>query len=200
MFAAVLAGALLFPSGGRTAGAAWPAACERSWPRQPAPRDLAVYEGLGTWVDAFDFAAAYQGGGDPAVSAAAVADMADAGVRTLYIQAARNDPRSPEGIVDRERLAAFLVAAHRHEIRVVGWYLPTFGDVDVDARNLALVADFEVLGHRFDGVAVDIEYTEAVPDHGARNQVLVELSQRLRATAGDDVLGAIVLPPCRPRW
>ena len=147
-------------------------------------------------MDVFDYAPAYQSaGGSPAVSPSAVDEMADQGVQTLYLQAARNDARSPEGIVDRALVAQFMLRAHRHGMRVVGWYLPKFGDVNVDMRNIDAMAEFEVLGHRLDGVALDIEFTEEVPDHAVRNQRLVELSTRLRAAMGTDVIGAVVLPP-----
>jgi len=78
---------------------------------------------------------------------------------------------------------------------VVAWYLPTFDDVERDVRRVEQLLALEVLGHRFDGVALDIELTEAVPDHAERNRRLVELSTRVRAAAGDATLGAIVLPP-----
>jgi hypothetical protein len=160
------------------------------------PRDVDVYRGLGAWVDVFDFAPAYQGtGGTPVVTPASVEALALRGVRTLFLQASRLDDRSPEMIVDEELVGRFLEEAHRHEIRVVGWYLPKFGDVDVDLRHTLAMADFEHDGHRFDGLALDIEWTEDVPDHAQRNSRLVELSERLRAEVGDDALGAIVLPP-----
>ena len=158
------------------------------------PRTVEAYDGLGTWVDVYDFAPTYAEGGAPALTPAAVDDMAAAGVRTLFIQAARNDERAPDGVVDPAVLAQFLLRAHRHDLRVVGWYLPRFADIDLDLRRLEAIAEFEVLGHRFDGVAVDIEFTGDVPDHAARNQNLVELSRRLRDRTGDDALGAIVLP------
>lgn len=163
--------------------------------REPAARDLVSYRGAGAWVDVFDYAPAYQGGGTPPLQPSVVDELVENGVQTLFLQAARNDARSPDGLVDHELLAKFLIRAHRRDLRVVAWYLPTFSSVDVDFRNLELLAEFEVLGHRFDGVAVDIEYTEAVEDHDVRNERLVELSERLRRHAGDEVIGAIVLPP-----
>ena len=160
----------------------------------PAARDLQPYAGLGTWVDGFDFGPAYTGGSPP-ITPRAVEDMAANGVKTLYLQAVRDDPRSPGGMVDRALVAEFLVRAHRAGVRVVGWYLPKFADLELDLANLRQIADFDVLGHRFDGIAVDIEAVEEVTDVGDRNQRLIELSTRLRAVSGTDALGAIVLPP-----
>jgi hypothetical protein len=161
--------------------------------KHPAPRTLDAYHGLGTWVDAYDYAPTYSEGA-PALTASSIDEMAAAGVRTLFIQAARADERAPEGVIDPTVLAQFLLRAHRHGMRVVGWYLPKFADIDLDVRRLEAIADFRVLGHRFDGLAVDIESTGEVPDHAARNQGLIDLSHRLRDRMGDDALGAIVLP------
>jgi hypothetical protein len=161
----------------------------------PVERGLDPYAGYGTWVDVYDFAPSYQGGGTPAVTAESVDDMVRQGVRTVYLQAAQVDERSPGPVVDPGAVARFLVRAQRAGLRVVGWYLPRLADLDRDLHHLAAIADFEVLGHRFDGVAVDIEWTNGVPDPAARSDRLVELSERLRDENGDDVLGAIVLPP-----
>lgn len=160
------------------------------------PRDLQPYGGLATWVDGFDFGPAYQrNNAAPAVTPKTIDDMAANGVTTLFLQAVRDDPRSPDGVVDRALVGELLIRAHRRGLRVVGWYLPKFADVGRDLANLQRIIDFDVLGHRFDGVAVDIEDVEDVTDVGDRNQRLVDLSTRLRAVSGNDALGAIVLPP-----
>jgi hypothetical protein len=160
------------------------------------PRTVDVYDGLGAWIDAFDYGPAYQPEGEPPVLGPDDLEaLADHGVRTVFVQAARLDERSPEMLVDAELLGELLEAAHRHDMRVVGWYLPKFGSVDSDLRHLRAIAEFESDGHRFDGVAVDIEWTEDVPDHADRNRRLVELSERLDEAVGDQPVGAIVLPP-----
>lgn len=53
---------------------------------------------------------------------------------------------------------------------------------------------FRFEGHRFDGIAVDIEWRSDVRDHAERNRRLVELSRRLRDEASGYALGAIVYP------
>lgn len=160
------------------------------------PRDLQAYAGLGTWVDGFDYGPAYvKDGAAPPITPPAVDEMAASGVKTLFLQAVRDDPRSPDGVVDHALVEQFLIRAHRRGLRVVGWYLPKFADVDLDFARLKQIADFEVLGHRFDGVAVDIEDNTDVPDVADRNQRLLDLSARLRSVSGRDVLSAIVLPP-----
>jgi len=157
---------------------------------------LQPYEGLGTWVDAFDYAPSFQSGALPAVTPDAVDDMAGLGVQTLYLQASKDDARSPEAIVDTTLVGEFLTRAHEHEMRVVAWYLPTLGNIDADFAHIEALHEFEVDGQRFDSIALDIEWTEGVPYTSARNQALVRLSRRTRALVGDDAaLGAIVFPP-----
>lgn len=159
-------------------------------------RDVSAYRGLGAWVDAFDYAPAYYRAREgPQVTLENLGVMAAEGVQTLYLQAARRDDLSPEGIVDRALVGSFLVAAHAAGMRVVAWYLPKFGDLEADLANLALLRDFRADGHRFDGIAVDIEYRRDVPDHAERNRRLLELSRRLRNEVGERALGAIVYPP-----
>ncbi len=193
--AALLAVTLLAPDE-TVPGARVGALGARGRAESPAPRGIDAYRGQGAWIDAFDYAPAYQSSGrSPTLAPSVVDDMAAHGVHTLFIQAARDDARSPQGIVDPALVAQFLVRAHRHGMRVVAWYLSKFGDVAADLRRLAQLADFDVLGHRFDGLAVDIEFAEDVPDPVARGARLVELSQALRREVGTDALGAIVFPP-----
>lgn len=154
---------------------------------------MSVYGGLGVWVDAYDASPTYAGD-DPPVTAADVDAWADLGARTLYLQAARADERSPGVLLEHEVLAALLVRAHAADLQVVAWYLPTFADVDADLERLLAMAEFEAFGHRFDGIAVDIEHIEAVPDPDERSARLVDLSARLRDARPGEALGAIVPP------
>ncbi len=165
-------------------------------PPPPSGSDVSAYRGLGAWVDAFDYAPAYYRPREgPQLVAEDLDAMAARGVGTLFLQAARLDDRSPGGIVDRGLVAAFLQRAHVNGMQVVAWYLPKFGDVEADLHHLRLLRDFDADGHRFDGIAVDIEYRRDVPDHAERNRRLVELSRRLRDEAPGHALGAIVYPP-----
>ena len=149
---------------------------------------------MGVWVDVYDSVAAFAGASPP-VTPSDVATMAREGVRTLYLQVAKDDPRSPGVVADAALTADFLDAAHAAGIRVVAWYLPTHADPALDrARALALV-DFEAHGERFDGVALDIEGTEAVADVAERNRRLIALVEQLDRAAGTMPVGAIVYPP-----
>lgn len=191
--------ALLVACTGQSAGPSpttTPATGSTSAPATAAPRDRAAYGGLGAWVDVFDFAPAYQEPGQaPVITPDDVDVMAALGVRTLYLQAARNDDKTPAGLVAPDLLAAFLARAHGRGIQVVAWYLPKLADVPTDVERMTQLRDFRAGEHRFDGLAVDIEFTAGVEDPALRNARLVEFSQRLRAEVGTDALGAIVLSP-----
>src|SRR5687768_15467546 len=177
-------------------------ACDASGDDGPARRALAPgalepYEGLGTWVDVYDYVPEFQDeGAVPAVTPASVDDMAALGVRTLYLQAAQDDLRSPGDTIDPKLLGKFVRRAHDNGIDVVAWYLPRFSDIGADLRRIEAIYDFRTRGERFDGLALDIEWVEGVPDVEARNTALVDLSEQVRALVGDDyALGAIVLEP-----
>ena len=158
----------------------------------PAERTVDAYAGAGAWVDVYDMGAVP---GEATVAPADVDEMADAGVRTLYLQAARDDEEGAPTLADPGLLGRFLVRAHQRGLRVVGWYLPRFDDVGRDLDHLRAIDAFDVLGHRFDGVAVDIEWRDSVVDPAERSARLVELSQGLRDAVSDDALGAIVPAP-----
>jgi hypothetical protein len=161
-------------------------------PRAVAPKaptitgGLVPYVGLGAWVDVFDWSSSYTGG-KPTVGPADVDRMANLGVQTLYIQAARAD--SPNDVVDPELLSPMIQRAHARGIRVVVWYLPTLTDTGADLRRLVAIA-----GLGAEGEAVDIESRE-VQDPSERSRRLVDLSNGLRAALPGRTLGAIVFPP-----
>jgi hypothetical protein len=162
----------------------------------PPPRDISVYRGLGTWVDAYDFSPQYQPSGTPPpVTPESMDDLAAAGVKTLYLQAAKDDIRSPGDLVNPEILGPMLNRAHARGIKVVAWYLPKFYDLDSDMRRFLAMRDFRANGEGFDGIGNDIEWTRDVPNHAERSLRLIELSRRLRAAMGSAAVSAIPLPP-----
>lgn len=201
LLAGLLAAACSDGSGGLGSALAEPTETSRSGDDAPSlsgpqERNLAPYEGLGAWVDVFDYAPAY---GFPGAAAAVTPDtlgtMAALGVETLYLQAARLDERSPGVLADDTLTPRLLVAAHEAGIRVVAWYLPKLAPVSADVEKVQALLDFEVDGHRFDGVALDIEDTLEVPAHAERSRRLARLSERIDEVADGEPLGAIVLPP-----
>lgn len=157
---------------------------------------ISPYIGLGTWVDVFDFHPPHTSPRAPSVVPADVDRMAAAGIETLYLQAARpEDPKAPRDLVAPELLADFLVRSHARGIKVVAWYLPHLSNIDDDMRHLAAILEFDVEGHRFDSVSLDIEWRAGVADHATRSERLVELSRRFRAAAGERSISATVMPP-----
>ncbi len=161
---------------------------------EPAERVVDVYRGYGAWVDVFDYDPAYAGA-SPAIGPADFAVMADLGVGTVYLQAARLDDRTPQGLVDPWRLAELVFSAHRRGLSVVAWYLPRFGDDTADLERLVAMHEFEVMGERFDGLAVDIEWTGDGIDHETRTTRLLSLTTGVRARVGNDPVAAITPPP-----
>jgi hypothetical protein len=174
-----------------------PAAGTTAVPSNPATEEEPAagpspYAGVGTWLSRYRITREF-GGPAPPVTPDDVDAMADAGVRTLYLQPAADDPRYP-GLLSTDLLGEFLARAHERDVQVVAWYLPRFGDIAGDLRRLREIADFRVDGQGFDAIAVDIEFTDSV-ELAPRNERLVELSRQLRAALPDVELGAIVLPP-----
>jgi hypothetical protein len=150
----------------------------------PGSGSLVPYEGLGAWVDAYDWTNEL-GGATPTVDLSDVDAMADAGVQTLFLQTAHR--RSAALVMEPERLDEIIDRAHERGMHVVAWYLPSLVDVDADLDRLIASAALDV-----DGLAVDIESVE-VTDVMERNRRVLDLSHRLRAELPDATLGAITL-------
>ena len=162
--------------------------------------DLTPYQGLGTWADVLDYVPAYQApaGRVPDVRPDNLAAMAAVGVKTLYLQAAREDTISTGSLVDTALLGAMLQAAHAAGMKVVAWYLPTLENVERDMVHLRAMVEFKSPGgEQFDGIGVDIE-SRKVLDPADRSRRLVDLSQQIRRYVGKGTLGAIIIPPVVP--
>lgn len=166
----------------------------RSDAPSPSAPSLAPFRGLGTWVDVYDYGPRFQTT-PPAVTPSSIDDMARLGIRTLYLQAAQDDTRSEGTLVDRALVGAMLRRAHRQGVKVVAWYLPHFADVDRDLRYVRALHEFRARGERFDGIALDVEWTTDVPDTDQRNAALIDLARRSRRLVTDVPFGAIVLEP-----
>jgi hypothetical protein len=161
----------------------------------PPPDPSEAFAGFGAWVDVFDFSPRYmeQGEKTPVVTPRAVDVMARHGVRALYIQGTRDDPRTPGLLESPRALAAVVKRAHRHDMTVVGWYLPKrYGKFDV--TRLKAMRDFRG-GGGFDAIGLDIEWRDDGRPHDVRSRRLVQLSRRLDAMTGTMPLAAIVPAP-----
>lgn len=148
---------------------------------------LGAYWGLGSWIDLWD-AGAWRN------PAAAVKDMADHGVRTIYIQT--GNARSIGGISNPAAMRAFITEAHARGMYVVAWYLPNLKPGSVDYDRVVQAVQFTTEdGQKFDSFALDIEST-AVKPLSARNRNLAALSKRIRELVGPSYpLGGIIPSP-----
>jgi len=151
------------------------------------PAALAVYGGLGSWLDIF-------AGRDWWQPASVVTTLQAHGVRTLYLQTSNYS--QAQDVMRPTAVAHLIDAAHASGIQVVGWYLPSFADPALDARrSLAAIRFRTPNGGRFDSFALDIE-SSFVRNVGLRNARLLALSRLLRRTVPSGYpLGAIVPSP-----
>src|SRR3546814_12990612 len=75
------------------------------------------YQGLGAWIDVYDWTDEFTGG-DPPVGLDDIDAMAEAGIQTVFVQVAHN--RSADDVSEPERLDSIIDKAHRTEERRVG--------------------------------------------------------------------------------
>lgn len=152
----------------------------------PGAWTLAPHEGLGAWVDVYDWTLQFTGGRPP-VGPGEVEAMAEAGVQTLYIQTAHTSAEEP-GVIEEERLRSIIQRAYDNGLHVVAWYLPSLVDPAADLRRLVASAALPV-----GGIGVDIE-SLAVPDAAERNRRLLLLGKGLRTALGPDKALAAITP------
>jgi hypothetical protein len=146
---------------------------------------VTAFSGVGAWIDVFDWSRTF--GGDALVEPPDIEAMADAGVQTLYVQAARAN--AEEDVLEPERLQALLDRADEEGVATVAWYLPSLVDPAADLRRLEALAELDV-----DAIAVDIEARDVV-DPAERSRRLVDLSRDLREALPDVAIGAVPVAP-----
>ncbi len=152
-------------------------------PRRAPPGPFA---GAGVWLDVYEWSPSSTDG-NPGVTPDQVSQMAEIGMKTLYIQSARTS--RDVDVADPERFTEFVEAAHLHGMKVVSWYLPEHVDEQKDLRRVLAPLEFGV-----DGVGVDLE-SGKVGDVGVRNQRAVALVSNAADLAGDAPVGAITFAP-----
>src|SRR5438067_3013429 len=154
----------------------------------PAPDPIVAYRGLGAWVDWFDYGHPWSA--DPA---SIVDQLAQHGVRTLFLQTGLWS-ESPD-ILYPGGVDSFLDHAHARGIRVVGWYLPGFTDIDHDLRaSLAVLAYTSPSGQHFDGFAPDIEDLSAI-QQATQHAVTVSLPKGRGCPKGCTSTVVVDAPP-----
>ncbi|MGH2691469.1 MAG: hypothetical protein ACRDHM_03100 [Actinomycetota bacterium] len=145
-----------------------------------------LFGGVGAWVDIYD-------DGLWADPEGTIATVHGYGVRTLYLETCNSGCK--EDIHRPETVSRWIEAAHAAGIRVVGWYLPEFDDMEKDSRrSLAAINFRSALGQGFDGFALDIESRVVTPVM-KRNRRILDLSRQIRDAVGSRYpLGAITIP------
>ncbi len=152
----------------------------------PSIDPIAPYRGLGTWVDMYD--------AGPWAHPRRVVRMMDArGVDTLFVETANYHKPRRTPMFRPAAMAKMVEEAHRRDMHVVAWYVPSFDRLERDfKRSMAALRFVTPSGERFDSFALDIEAT-VVRDIPTRNRRAIALSERLRERVGSDyALGAIV--------
>lgn len=151
----------------------------------PKPDRLALFRGLGAWVDVFDFKAL-----DPA---RAVRDMERNGVGTLYLQTSRY--RAPDDVVEPRVVGRWLDRAHDAGMKVLGWYVPGYGDMKRDIRRTMRILSFRSpRGDRFDAIGVDIEDRTEVGNGLPFNRGIVEHLRKVRSRVDGRLPVAAITP------
>ncbi|MCA1832941.1 MAG: hypothetical protein ABR548_00410 [Actinomycetota bacterium] len=115
--------------------------------------DTAAFRKLATWVDLYDYTSSTA----ESTIQSRVADMKARGVRTIFLQTGRYNTAA---FSNPTQVAQWLTHAHAAGLRVVGWYLPAYSEyLSGDIAKTAVIASYvSPTGHRFDGLAIDIEY------------------------------------------
>lgn len=169
------------------------AACQPTAPPPPSPdaRRAQVFAGLGAWWDVWDWSPTWVRSRNPAATPplglSDVSRLADAGVQTLYVQPSTF--RHPAVVLDRALLLRIIDRAHAEGMRVVGWYLPEFVDLQLDLDRMVAIAQLPV-----DGLGIDIESTTNA-DVAQRSERLITETRFMRGHFPNLPLAAITLPP-----
>lgn len=153
-------------------------------PTRATAASLDPYRGTGMWVDRFDWTVRWSGKPTPPVNVATLDVLANAGVQTIYIQAAHWSTPGVNDILEPERLIPLIDRAHQLGMYVVVWYLPVWQDVNTDLRKTVAIANLDV-----DGVNIDIEDRDGVRNLAERTRRLVAYSAALRQLLPGRVIG-----------
>jgi hypothetical protein len=155
-------------------------------PARTADAGPVAYSGTGAWIDRYDFRRLDD-------ADLVVAEMADHGVDTLYVETASWRVRKRVDIVAPGQTQDLIAAAHANGMKVVAWYLPGLENIRTDMRRVRAALDFRTPdGQAFDSFALDIE-ANIVNPVWRRNAALLTLSRMIRRAVGRGYeLGAIV--------
>jgi hypothetical protein len=164
-------------------------------PASAAQPSLSVFRKVGAWVDVFDYATRLQKPDTlPRVTPESIDDMADLGVKTLYLQVANPDDAPADQLTDRSEIKSLLERAHDHGIAVVPWFLPRLVKPADDLTTMKQILALRAGDERFDGVGLDLESSE-VADITLRNKRTVDFARKVRVLVGTSVPVASIVYP-----
>jgi len=145
-----------------------------------------TFKGLGTWWDVYDWSPTFTRGAAP-LGVGDVDRIANSGVQTLYIQTATY--RHPDTVLDPALLGSIVARAHARNMKVVGWYLPQFLDVNFEVNRMATAIRMGL-----DGYGIDIESTDNA-NVAARSAALLAETRQLRALFPTTPLASVPVTP-----
>ncbi|MFP5224583.1 MAG: hypothetical protein ACLGH3_03350 [Actinomycetota bacterium] len=151
-------------------------------PHEDPSSPLYAFAGIGAWVDTYDFGVI--------TPEQTIPDLVSKGVRTLYLQTGR----WREDYVIAPEVASWLPAAKQAGLKVVGWYVPSYSDMQRDIDRTVAIQSYNADGERFDAVGVDIEYREEVAGQTWNDRVVQHLNQ-VRQHLPNATIAAITPPP-----
>ena len=154
----------------------------------PGTSGLSAYRDLGSWIDIYD-------AWPWAHPTLAIRKLHERGVQTVFLQTSNYGAKEP--IFRSRQIGRFLKAAHRRDMKVVAWTVPSFANPQKDYHRARAAILFKGRGHRFDSFGLDIE-AAIVDNIWRRNKRLLNLSKQLRELVGPDyTLGAITPDPVK---
>ncbi|HET7482127.1 MAG TPA: hypothetical protein VFK89_04635 [Actinomycetota bacterium] len=157
----------------------------RTHERRPTA-ELGAYRDLGSWIDIYN----RWPWRHPTL---AVRKLHHHHVRTLFLQTSNYG--ADVDLFRPRAIRRFLAAAHKRDMAVVAWYVPSFKHLRKDVRRVKAQYHFGRAHHGFDSLALDIESTR-VGNVWRRNRALLDLSRRVRSLVGRSYpLGAITPDP-----
>jgi hypothetical protein len=149
----------------------------RPEPARSAGRaNINAYRGLATWVDIWD-----SDQWDHPWEA--VRSMKRRGIRTIFLETGNYHS---DGALFRPTVESrFIHDAHRRNMRVIAWYLPSFANMHRDFHRAMAAIRFRTRsGDSFDSFGLDIE-SPIVKPLSERKDRMLRLSRRIRNAAGN---------------
>ncbi|MHB8511573.1 MAG: hypothetical protein ACYDCC_05280 [Actinomycetota bacterium] len=155
-----------------------------------AKPDLSAFSKLGSWVDLYNY--------DDTNAWQATGVMQSHGVHTIYLETGRYnmpDTSDSAAFANRSKVDWWIHSAHARGMKIVGWYLPAYDNMDRDVRRTTLIWTYRT-GYKqhFDGVGIDIEYKDNMPSLTAWDKAVADHFRRVRHALGTGAPIAAIVP------